>query len=116
MRRFVAFIAVIAAAIAVVSTSASGAARNVTVEVDDDFFTPSSLTIKEDKTIDFNWVGEEDHNVYKKIGPGNEFDSGTHSEPGVNFSHKFKKPGKYVLGCILHDKMLMDLKVRKRRN
>jgi plastocyanin len=37
------------------------------------------------------------------------------NEPGIQFSRKFKKPGEYVLGCILHEDMLMDLKVKKNR-
>lgn len=113
MRRSLAFIAVTAATVAVASPSASGRA-NATVDVADDEFKPAELTIKEDKTVDFNWVGVNDHDVYKQIGPGKDFTSGVQNAPFV-FSHKFRKPGKYVLACTLHEKMLMDLKVRKRR-
>ena len=56
---------------------------------------PSSLTIKEDKTVDFNWVGEDDHDVYKQIGPGNELsplEYRTVGRPVRPLSHKFRKP------------------------
>ena len=116
MGRLIALFAVVAATVAVAAPTASGRA-NATVAVADDFFAPESLAIKEDKTIDFNWVGEDDHDVYKQIGPGKSFTSGVQNGSGVLFSHKFRKPGKYVLACTLHDGMLMDLKVkRKRRN
>ena len=95
-----------------IGSSATGATK--TVEVDDDFFNPSFMKIKERTTLEFNWVGVDDHNVYKKSGPGPNFDSGNFEGPGVHFTRKFRKPGAYVLGCILHEDMLMDLKVKRR--
>jgi plastocyanin len=114
MRRSLAFIAVTAATVAIASPSASGRA-NATVDVADDYFDPTPLTIKEDKTVDFNWVGANDHDVYKQTGPGKDFTSGVQNGSGVLFSQKFRKPGKYVLACTLHPDMLMDLKVKRRR-
>jgi plastocyanin len=114
MRRFIAFIAVFAAAVAVAVPSASGRA-NATVDVADDFFDPASKTIREDRTVDFVWVGVEDHDVYKQIGPGPNWTSGVKSGVGATYSRKFRRPGNYVLACTLHPDMLMDLKVKKRR-
>ena len=73
------------------------------------------MKIKERTTLEFNWIGVGDHNVYRKSGPGSNFDSGNFEGPGVHFTHKFRKRGTYVLGCILHEDMLMDLKVTRRR-
>lgn len=94
--------------------SASGRAAT-TVQVGDDFFNPTSLTIREDKTVKFEWVGTSDHNVFKKSGPGRYFDSGVTDETGFVYPREFRKPGNYVLGCVLHKDMLMDLKVKRRR-
>jgi plastocyanin len=114
MRRGITITATLAVALVVSNPLAAGRATK-TVEVDDDFFSPSSLTIKEKNTIDFNWVGTEQHNVQWKSGPGPYFQSDNFEGPGVHYSHKFKKPGNYVLGCFIHPDMLMDLKVKKRR-
>jgi plastocyanin len=114
MRRFIAFIVVVAATVAIAAPSASGRA-NATVNVADDIFAPESKTIKEDKIVKFVWVGTNDHDVYKQIGPGPNWTSGVKSGEGATYSRKFKKPGKYVLACSLHPDMLMDLKVKKKR-
>ena len=115
MRRAIFLTAAIAIA-AVVMTAASASGRGAkTVEVGDDFFDPASMTVKERTTIRFEWIGVGEHNVYKKSGPGRVFDSDPHVGEGFVYSRKFKKPGRYVLGCILHEDMLMDLRVKKRR-
>lgn len=113
MRRFIAFIAATAAVLAVMSPSASGA--NVVVDVGDDFFDPPVDTIKEDKTVDFNWIGSNEHNVFKQAGPGRYFESEPMTGEGVLYRKRFKRPGNYVLGCILHDDMDLELKVKRRR-
>ena len=86
-----------------------------TVEVDDDFFNPLSLVIKERTIVKFEWVGVGDHDVYKQSGPGRKFTSGIHFGAGVHFSRKFRKRGSYVLACTLHPDMVMNLKVKRRR-
>ena len=98
--------------------AASGKAKTATVDVEDDFFTPASLTIKEDTKVEWNWVGTELHDVTKAGGPGKFFESGPKEGSGVLYSKTFKKPGKYEIICSLHSKdgMRMDLKVKKRRN
>ena len=114
MRRALTAATVIAAAIVLAGgTSATGRATK-TVFVDDDFFSPTPMKIKERNTLAFEWVGTGEHNVYKKAGPGAYFQSDNFEGPGVHYSRKFTKPGNYVLGCILHEDMLMDLKVKRR--
>ncbi|MDX6586997.1 MAG: Copper binding protein plastocyanin/azurin family [Solirubrobacterales bacterium] len=114
MRRVITIAATLAVVLVVSNPFAAGRAKKV-VEVDDDFYNPASLTIKEDTTVDFTWVGEGEHNVFKNSGPGRYFESDNSEETGFVFSHKFKKPGNYTLGCILHEDMDMSLKVKKRR-
>ncbi len=86
-----------------------------TVNVGDDFFDPVSMTIKQNTTLKFTWVGEDPHNVFKESGPGKYFESDNTDETGFVFAHKFRKAGRYTLGCILHEDMDMSLKVRKKR-
>jgi plastocyanin len=91
----------------------SGAARGNTIKVGDDFFSPTSKTVSAGTTVKFNWVGtSNDHNVTKTSGPGKAFSSETTSSPGLNYQHKFKKPGTYKMICTIHpDSMKLKLKV-----
>ena len=114
MRRLIALLVTTPIAILLCAgTQASGATK--IVDVGDDFFDPASLVIKENNTIDFVWVGENEHNVFRETGPGKYFESKTHEGSGYVFSRKFRKPGNYTFGCILHPDMDMDLKVKRRR-
>ena len=74
--------------------------------------------MKEDTKVEWNWVGDEMHDVTKADGPGKFFESGPLEGSGVLYSRTFKKPGKYKIICSLHaeDGMRMDLKVKERRN
>ena len=97
-------------------TGASAPGATKTVSVADDYFEPSSLTIKEGNTVEFTWVGENVHNVTKSDdSPGRYFDSGASDETGFVYPHKFKKPGRYEILCTLHDEMRMDLRVKRKR-
>lgn len=98
------------AALAVLGSSA-GARDSVTVKLDDDFFAPSSKTVKAGTKVRFKWVGEDDHSVAKKSGPGGSFASELTDARGVNFQKTFKKNGTYRLICTIHDEMKMTLKV-----
>ena len=60
----------------------------------------------------FNWTGSDKHNVTKAKGPGRGFASGSTDADGVNFTHKFKKAGKYKLICTIHDEMRLTVKVK----
>ena len=115
MRRAILIIATLAVGLAVSNPVATGRATK-NVEVDDDFFSPSSLTIKEDNRVRFTWVGENEHNVYKDSGPGPYFESDSAEGAGFVYTRKFKKPGRYILGCILHEDMDLALRVKRREN
>jgi plastocyanin len=109
--------AIVAAVILSLGTTASGKARTATVDVDDDFFLPIDLVVKEDTRVDWNWVGIGVHDVTRASGPGKFFESGPKEGSGVLYSKTFRKPGSYEIICSLHAKegMIMDLKVKRRR-
>lgn len=115
MRRAISLTAALGFSIVLMAGSSASGKATKTVNVGDDFFDPESLIVKEDTTIKFEWVGVDDHNVFKQQGPGRYFESDNTDETGFVYSHKFKKPGRYVLGCILHEDMDMDLRVKRRR-
>jgi plastocyanin len=92
--------------------SSAGARGSFTVKLDDDFFAPSSKTVSKGTKVKFKWVGNDDHSVAKRSGPGGSFNSGLTDERGVNFTKKFKKVGTYKLICTIHDQMKMTLKVK----
>ena len=103
-------LAAVAAVAALVVPAVGGAAGN-TVKLGDDFFSPEKKTVSSGTTVRFKWIGEHDHNVVKQSGPGKSFASETTDEPGVNFTKKFKKTGKYKIVCTIHDGMDKVLKV-----
>lgn len=108
IRRAIATTAVLALAVVPV---AFGRATK-TVELGDNFFDPTSLKVKKDARVAFEWTGNEEHNVTKAKGPGPFFESETTSQQGVNFKHRFKKKGAYKLICTLHGEMRMKIEVK----
>lgn len=116
MRRAITSATALAAAIVLLTgASATGRATKI-VEVGDDFFNPLAMTIRQNNTIDFIWVGEGVHKVSpSEDSPGKYFDSGASSETGFVYSHQFRKPGRYEILCTLHDEMRMNLRVKRRR-
>lgn len=87
------------------------AAGKKTVKLGDNFFSPASLTVKKGTLVRFKWIGENDHNVVKKKGPGKPFGSVTTDAPGIHFKKRFKKTGNYKIICTIHEKMKMGLSV-----
>jgi plastocyanin len=111
MRRTLATAASLAVAgILVIASGAAG--KTTTVDLGDNFFDPTKKTIQKNDKVAFNWTGVEVHTVAKAAGPGGYFESDETREPGVNFTKKFKKTGKYKLICTLHSEMKMTLKVK----
>ena len=104
-------LAAVAALVALLVPAGGGAAAGTTVKLGDNFFSPERKSVSKGTTVRFKWIGSNDHNVVKQRGPGGSFASETTDEPGVNFTKKFKKTGKYKLVCTLHDGMGMVLKV-----
>ena len=103
-------LAAVAAVVALMVPALSGAA-STTVKVGDDFFKPATKTVSKGTTVRFKWIGTDKHNVVKQKGPGRFFASETTDDPGVNFTKKFSRAGRYKLIGTIHDEMKMTLKV-----
>jgi plastocyanin len=102
----------LALTVGVAATSAAPEKRgSKTVKVDDDFYSPDSLSISGGTKVKFNWVGNDKHNVVKKKGPGGSFSSPTTRAQGVQFEHKFSKSGTYKIFCTVHPEMKMKINV-----
>lgn len=109
--RTVVLIALVAVAAAVLPSAAS-AGKATKVSVGNGFYGPSDVTVKKNAKVRWNWDGGfELHDVTVKSGPA-RFHSPT--QAGGTFSHKFSKPGKYVLYCTQHEGMTMKVTVKKR--
>ncbi|MGH2950840.1 MAG: plastocyanin/azurin family copper-binding protein [Solirubrobacterales bacterium] len=109
-------LAALAAALACVLAlgGVAGAGGSKTVKLGDNFFDPARTSVAKDTKVRFKWVNtQEQHNVVKKRGPGRDFASETTDDPGVNYTKKFKRAGRYKLICTIHpEKMVLKLKVR----
>ena len=94
--------------------SVAGAAesnKGAKVQVGDDFFNPTSVSIAKGTKVTFKWVGSDKHNVTKTKGPGGSFASETTNQTGFKYKHKFKKSGTYKLICTVHEGMKTKVKV-----
>jgi plastocyanin len=85
-------------------------AATKTVRVDDDFFSPRTVTVKRNDTVKWRWVGENPHNVKATKGPA-RFSSGSPKTSGT-YSRKMTKRGTYRIVCVVHPKMIGTLRVR----
>jgi plastocyanin len=103
-----------APAIAAVAIAALAAAPSLAAErgvaVKDDFFKPSSLTIKKDTRVVWTWRGEGRHNVVAAQGPS-EFRSKIKREG--TYGHTFKRTGTWQIVCTVHSGMNMKIVVKK---
>ena len=88
-------------------------AKRTQVKLGDNFFKPTSKSVKKGTRVRFKWTQGNRHNVTLRKGPGKKFASKTTSAKGVNFSRKFKKRGTYKLRCTIHPtQMNLKLKVK----
>lgn len=106
----VAFIGALLALI-IVGGGLATAAPTQTIKLKDNFFAPSTKSLKRGTTVRFKWAGVNPHNVVKASGPGGRFASRTTWRQGVNFAREFKKVGNYRLVCTVHSGMELNLTV-----
>lgn len=95
-----------ATAVAVALASATS-----NVSVDDNFFAPSSLSVKKGATVKWTWKGDSLHNV--KVAKGPVTFQSLFKGKGYTFKRKLRKPGTYALLCTVHAGMKMTIKVKK---
>lgn len=82
------------------------APASAAVTVDDDLFSPRTVTIRTGGTVTWNNRGNT-HTVTARDG---SFDSGM-MDTGRTFRHKFPNAGTYTYDCILHEGMTGTVKV-----
>lgn len=94
--------------------------RTVAVLVEDNYYSPSQLSIRPYDTVLWNWrdsTSSEGHDVGLQSGPAGvpfrEFLSRVYTGPTGRFKRTFKKPGTYSFICSLHYEMQMQVAVRK---
>lgn len=103
---------VVAAVPAAADSEPAGVAATKSVTVGDNFFSPTSRSIKRNDSIRFSWNGTDNrHNVAVRSGPA-KFKSKTR-RGSYTYTRKFGTKGTYKLYCTLHpDSMKATVKVR----
>jgi plastocyanin len=97
-RSSIAFTALTALVVsAVLAVSALGATK--TVKIGDNFFKPTSVSVKKGSTVKWLWKGKSPHNVTVTSGPV-KFKSPTQKKG--SFSKKLTKKGTYKIICTIH--------------
>jgi plastocyanin len=93
------------------SSAGSGSTTPV-VNVGDNFYSRSSVSVKKNKKVKFVWVDtDNDHNVTTKSGP-TSFHSKT-EDGDFSYTKKFTTKGTYKLHCTIHPtKMKVTVKVK----
>ena len=113
-----ALIAVVAgAALISVAPAAVAAGPSKTVKLGDNYFTPHTLTVKRGTKITWRWPGYDEagdvHDIGLMAGPkGVRRFRSEAASTDYSYTRKLAVPGKYKLGCSLHEGMRMTVKVR----
>lgn len=79
------------------------AAATVTVSVQDDQFSPESITVAVGGTVQWNWTGSNQHTVTSN--GAESFDSGAPQSTGT-FSHTFNAIGAFSYLCAIHGTLM----------
>jgi plastocyanin len=97
------------------ATAGSGKPQRKKVELGDNFYAPSKLTVNKGSTITWVWPDEaiDVHDVKLSKGPKGvkKFQSDPASS-GFTYKRKLKVPGLYRIVCTLHEEMTMTIRVR----
>ena len=83
-------------------SSATGPLAAATVSVADNVFTPASVTITHDESVEWDWKGMNPHDV--------EFDdstlTGSPTQTTGTFTVRFVNPGTYTYWCEVHGRSM----------
>jgi plastocyanin len=90
------------------SENAPGGSESAQIEMDDDVFKPTQLTVPAGTKVTWVNKGKKAHTVVSK---DKLFDSGL-VQVGGQFSYKFDTPGTYFIRCSPHPKMLGQIVVQ----
>jgi len=117
VRRAVVFMALAGVALlgAAPATAGSGKPQRKKVELGDNFYAPSKLTVNKGSTITWVWPDEaiDVHDV--KLSKGPKGVKKFQSDPaagGFSYKRRLKVPGLYRIVCTLHEEMTMTIRVR----
>ena len=116
-RSALALSAVAACALAPALAGASGGGPVKTVTVNDDYYSPSKLTIKSGTTIRWVWSNAltNTHDVMMGRHPrGVKPFMSDYAAYGYSYKHKLTTPGRYTFLCDLHQGMKMTVVVTPR--
>ena len=94
---------------AVLAVCAVAATSTRSVKVGDNFFRPTSTTVRAGTKVEWKWAGVLVHNVTVRSGPV-KFHSRTQVKG--SFSHVFTQKGTYALVCTIHPSMTETVTVR----
>jgi plastocyanin len=111
-RRFPAA-ALAAAACAFPAAAAGSAAKRI--QVGDDYYGPTKLTVKRGTTVKWVWLADNTNSHDVKLGKAPRGVKKFHSAKAATdytFSRKLTKPGTYSIVCTLHRDMKMTIRVR----
>jgi plastocyanin len=97
------------------AVAGSGKPQKKKVELGDNFYAPTKLTVNKGSTITWVWPDEaiDVHDVKLDKGPAHV--KKFHSEPaagGYTYKRKLTVPGLYKIVCTLHEEMTMTIRVR----
>lgn len=85
------------------------AGSTATVKLKDDFFSPTSKTVRKNTTVVFRWAGRAPHDVKVTKGPV-KFSSKIQTKG--TYKKKLTRKGTYTIVCTIHPGMEMKLKVK----
>jgi plastocyanin len=95
-------------AVALAGSPAAGdstgkAAKTKTVAVRDNFFSPSSITVRRGGRVTWVWHGQNDHTVtFTKVPSGASKKSARRARASGSFTRSFGKRGTYRYVCTIH--------------
>ena len=111
-------IAVAASVVTAALPAQAGTAPRKVVRIYDNFYAPDKLTVKRDTVVVWKWPNDSGdvHDVKLKQRPkGAKRFWSAPAAVGYTFKRKLTVPGKYHIICTLHEEMVMDIVVRRRR-
>jgi plastocyanin len=112
VRRYAA--AALAAAACAVPAAALGAAAQ-RIQVGDDYYGPTKVTVKRGTTVKWVWLADNTNSHDVKLAKAPTGVKRFHSAKAATdytFSRKLTKPGTYKIVCTLHQDMTMTIRVR----
>jgi plastocyanin len=112
VRRYAA--AALAAAACAFPAAALGAAAK-RIQVGDDYYGPTKVTVKRGTTVKWVWLADNGNSHDVKLVKAPKGAKKFHSASAATdytFSRKLTRPGTYKIVCTLHQDMTMTIRVR----